>query len=128
MSSRKGLDLVFSLTKGDFTVQTFRAGGKGGQHQNKTDSGVRLIHEPSGARGESREERSQLQNKRIALKKLVARPEFIFWVHEHVREIDGLKSAEQWAEAELANHDNLKLEVKQDGKWVEVNWWDITSA
>lgn len=56
-------------------VQTFRAGGKGGQHQNTTDSGVRLVHRPSGFRVESRSERSQYRNRRIALERLRARLE-----------------------------------------------------
>ncbi len=51
-------------------IETFRAGGKGGQHQNTTDSGVRLVHRPSGVRCESRTERSQLQNRRRALSRL----------------------------------------------------------
>ena len=59
-------ELLFSLTKKDFVVETFRAGGKGGQKQNKTDSGVRIKHPASGAVAESREERSQHQNKKIA--------------------------------------------------------------
>ena len=63
--------LVLSVTIHDCEVQTFRSGGKGGQNQNKRDTGVRVIHHPSGARGESREQRSQLQNKRTAFKKMV---------------------------------------------------------
>ena len=51
-------------------VETFRAGGKGGQHQNTTDSGVRLVHLPTNTRVESRTERSQLQNRRRALARL----------------------------------------------------------
>ena len=56
-------------------VETFRSGGKGGQHQNTTDSGVRLIHEPTGARAESRNDRSQHRNKQIALGRLRRRLE-----------------------------------------------------
>lgn len=51
-------------------IETFRAGGKGGQHQNTTDSGVRLVHLPTGVRAESRTERSQLRNRRRALARL----------------------------------------------------------
>ncbi|NNF39187.1 MAG: peptide chain release factor-like protein [Gemmatimonadetes bacterium] len=56
-------------------MQTFRAGGKGGQHQNATESGVRLIHRPTGIRVESRGERSQHRNRSIALERLRARLE-----------------------------------------------------
>jgi protein subunit release factor A len=51
-------------------VETFRSGGKGGQHQNTTDSGVRLVHVPTGVRATSRRERSQHRNKAIALGRL----------------------------------------------------------
>jgi protein subunit release factor A len=51
-------------------VETFRSGGKGGQHQNTTDSGVRLVHEPTGVRTTARSERSQHRNKAIALERL----------------------------------------------------------
>lgn len=58
--------------KTDFTLQTFKSGGKGGQHQNKTESGVRIIDNITGLTGESREERDQLQNKRVAFNRLVS--------------------------------------------------------
>lgn len=51
-------------------VETFRAGGPGGQHQNTTDSGVRLTHEPTGLQAASRQERSQHRNRALALKRL----------------------------------------------------------
>jgi len=53
--------------------QTFRSGGPGGQHQNKTESGVRYIHKPSGVAAESRSERSQHKNDDMALKQLKAK-------------------------------------------------------
>ncbi len=51
-------------------VETFMSGGKGGQHQNRTESGVRLVHIPTGIVVTSREERSQYRNKSIALQRL----------------------------------------------------------
>ena len=105
---------LFTVTMDDVEIQTFRAGGKGGQHQNKTDSGVRLIHHPSGARGESREERSQLQNKKAALKRLADDPKFKYWV---AIQTGRFKTDEQWL-AEQMNPQNIKEEVRVNGKWV----------
>jgi protein subunit release factor A len=62
---------ILSVTIHDCDVQHFRSGGKGGQNQNKRDTGTRVIHRPSGARGEARDERSQLQNKRLAFRRMV---------------------------------------------------------
>ncbi len=56
-------------------VETFMAGGKGGQHQNRTESGVRLVHLPTGTRVVCREERSQHRNKALALTRLRERLE-----------------------------------------------------
>lgn len=51
-------------------VDTFRSGGKGGQHQNTTESGVRLTHLPTGTVVTARDERSQHRNRRLALERL----------------------------------------------------------
>ena len=53
-------------------VETFRSGGPGGQHQNKTESGVRLTHLPSGIVVTARDSRSQHRNRQIALARLRA--------------------------------------------------------
>ena len=71
--------LSLSKERGDFIVETFRAGGKGGQNQNKVSSGVRIRHPASGAVAECREERQQLQNKKRAFAKLVETSEFKAW-------------------------------------------------
>lgn len=67
---------ILSVSIHDCEVQHFRSGGKGGQNQNKRDTGTRVIHPPSGARGEARDERSQLQNKKAAFLRMVATPQF----------------------------------------------------
>lgn len=73
---------ILHLTKKDFIRQTFRAGGKGGQKQNKTETGVRFIHEPSGARGESREHSKQLQNERAAFRRMAESPQMQIWIQK----------------------------------------------
>ena len=55
---------------GECRVETFRAGGPGGQHQNKTESGVRLTHLPTAISVTARESRSQHRNRRIAIVRL----------------------------------------------------------
>lgn len=56
-------------------VDTFRAGGPGGQHQNVTESGVRLRHRASGVVVTSRARRSQYQNRQECLRRLRRRLE-----------------------------------------------------
>lgn len=67
---------VLSVTVADCELQTFTSGGPGGQHQNRSQTGVRFIHHASGARGEARDERSQLQNKKLAWRRMAESKEF----------------------------------------------------
>jgi protein subunit release factor A len=76
MESDLSFPEVFPIPKSDqellaqCRVETFMSGGKGGQHQNRTESGVRLVHLPTGVTVTSRAERSQHRNKTIALERL----------------------------------------------------------
>jgi protein subunit release factor A len=54
-------------------METYRAGGPGGQHRNVTDSAVRLVHPPSGVRVVAADSRSQAQNRDTAFERLIAR-------------------------------------------------------
>lgn len=108
---------LFSLNKKDFEIQTFQSGGKGGQHQNKTDSGVRIIHIESGAVGESRNNKSQLQNKKAAFKRLTESTKFKLWMNKKIYEINNKKSIEQIVDDQM-DYKNLKIEVKENDKWI----------
>jgi protein subunit release factor B len=113
-------ELLFSVSAKDFTVQAFCAGGPGGQHQNKTASGVRIIHKESGAVGESREHKSQHANKKAAFSRLVETAKWKLWHSQKVLTILSGKTIEQRVEEQMASA-NLKIEGKDPaGRWAEI--------
>ena len=104
---------ILSVTLADCEVQTFRSGGKGGQNQNKRDTGVRIIHPPSGARGEARDERSQLQNKKTAFRRMAESSAFRAWVRRQSgadAQTIAAVEREMWP-------DRVSVETQENGEW-----------
>lgn len=114
---------VLSVTLKDCDVETKRGSGKGGQNRNKRDTAVRIVHRPSGAVGESQEERSQLQNKRTAFKRMAETSKFKAWLRIQMGEV----TLAEVQVSEQMRPRNLKMEVMEDGEWVETDlpsgWW-----
>jgi protein subunit release factor A len=115
-------ELLFSVTKDDLRVDTFRAGGPGGQNQNKRETGVRITHPASGAVTTSREHRTQEQNKAAAFRRLIDHPKFRSW---HRREVARRSLTVQSVDDQLTPK-NIKIEIRQEGRWVPAEG-DLTS-
>ena len=105
--------LLFSLTKKDFKIETMRGSGKGGQNRNKRDTAVRITHLDSGAVGYSEDERSQLQNKKRAFERLAKSEDFKKWHKIKAAQMMGLIKTPEQIEKEVdewMKEENLKIE------------------
>jgi peptide chain release factor 2 len=93
-----GENVQVEINPEDLRFETFKSGGAGGQYVNKTESAVRIIHEPSGLIAASQQERSQAQNRDVAMNilraKLVQRE--LETRDKKLAELRGERSANEW--------------------------------
>ena len=91
-------DVEVEINPADLEIDTYRSGGAGGQHVNKTDSAIRIVHIPTGIVVGCQTERSQLQNKETALKMLKSK---LMEIKERekldkIEDIQGVKTNIEW--------------------------------
>lgn len=97
--------------RSDFRRETFRCGGKGGQKQNKTETGVRITDLVTGMSAEGREHRTQAQNQKAAFERLVSRLVAHYKAEERSRHDDRFRAEERTVRTYNEKRNEVKCEL-----------------
>jgi len=117
---REKRELLLRVTAKDCRWDYFKGSGAGGQKRHKTASAVRCTHPPSGAVGTAQDTRSQRKNKQLAFRRMAETKKFDLWSRiECARRLGTAVDVEKYVEDEMANPDHFKVEIKNNGRWVE---------
>lgn len=99
--------------RSDFRRETFRCGGKGGQKQNKTETGVRITDLVTGMSAEGREHRTQRQNQKAAFERLVSRLVAHYQAEERGRHEERFRAAERTVRTYNEKRGEVKCELTE---------------
>ena len=111
-------ELLYTITKDDFKIEYFSGTGKGGQHRNKHQNCVRLIHKDSGITVVCQNHRKRTANLKEAFITLSKLPKFKVWLYRKCQEIIDGKTIEEKVD-EMLKDENLKIEVKDKDEWID---------
>ena len=113
-------ELLFSITKKDFIIQYFSGTGAGGQYRNRHPNCVRIQHKDSGVTATGQSNRNRQSNLKEAFNNLINHPKFKIWHNQKIKEHLENKTLKEIVE-DMMEPENLKIEIKEDGKWVNEN-------
>lgn len=121
---KKERELLFSVTAADCEWKFSHGQGAGGQARNKSLTAVHCTHKASGAHAYSQDGRSQASNKSDAFVKMCGTKEFKSWHQREVWKKLGVLDEIDRAVEQGLTMQNLRLEVRRDGKWIEIAFND----
>ena len=116
--SGKQKELLFSVTKKDFSITWFSGTGAGGQYRNKHQNCCRIIHNESGAMGTGQSQRDRVANQKEAFMNCVNSVEFRIWLNKKIFDMDYSETIDELVDKAMKPK-NIKVEVFKNGEWEE---------